>query len=445
MRSGDLGSEEGERGSNGGDEGRCGRGRELDYRNKVMLAPMVRFGYLHHRLLAREYGCDVCYSEEIIDKKVIRSTVERDASSGVVHFRTPSNNVEIEGDVDCFVAWPERERGGCVMQLGTGDPELAVQAGRKVQEYVDGIDVNMGCPKKFSTQMGSGAVLLSHPEVAESILHHLVRAVDVPVTCKVRLLENKTLEQSIDFYKRMERTGIKALTVHCRFPSQKPRHRGNWAVFREIKRHLSIPLIANGDIYTWDDMEKVVADSGCDSVMLARGALQNLSIFKPNKYRHSVGGRLGNVKEWFSAMPAEFLPDHPLHVARRLIDENIKWKAGIANCKYVLGKAMERQHCIWQLLQTFPSHSMEAIVQLWSPENDHRWTGNPPAPGHPHPSSSSSLAAAAAAAAGNASPNDAERLAAKSQRDSGDAGGEVLDAVPDAKRPRRDANVVNSE
>lgn len=347
------------------------------YRSKVVLAPMVRFGYLYHRLMALDYGCDLCYTEEIIDRKLAKSTIVTDAS-GIVRFQVPSGNIGVPDAVDALSLWPSREGKSVVVQLGSADPEFATEAARKVEPYVGAIDVNMGCPKRFSTQMGSGSVLLSKPDVAESILKALVSSVNVPVTCKVRLLENATLEESIGFYQRMERTGISAIAVHCRVPSQKPSQPGNWSVFREIKRNLSIPVIANGDIYTWEDVEKVVTESGVDSVMFARGALQNLSVFKPNLYRRKIGGGLGNVSEWMPQMPSEFLPDHPLDVARCLIRENIRWKGGLANIKYVLGKAMESQHKVWQLMQSFPVRTLDELAQIWSPENYHHWTGNPP-------------------------------------------------------------------
>lgn len=108
----------------------------------------------------------------------------------------------------------EAEKGKVILQLGTADPDLALKAALTLKQDVSAIDVNCGCPKKFSIQGGMGAALLTNPDLLEKILTKLVQHSGMPVTCKIRLLE--TREKTIELVKMIVSTGIKALTVHCR-------------------------------------------------------------------------------------------------------------------------------------------------------------------------------------------------------------------------------------
>lgn len=106
------------------------------------------------------------------------------------------------------------EKGKVILQLGTADADLALEAALTLKQDVAAIDVNCGCPKKFSIQGGMGAALLSNPENLEKILTKLVKFSGMPVTCKIRLLD--TQEKTVELVKMIVSTGVKALTVHCR-------------------------------------------------------------------------------------------------------------------------------------------------------------------------------------------------------------------------------------
>lgn len=165
---------------------------------------------------------------------------------------------------------------------------IAVQAALKVMNDVSAIDLNCGCPKRFSIHDGSGAALLENQDLLMSILKALVEAVGstIPVTCKIRLLPEKdgksTIERTSDLLRKVESTGIKAVGIHCRFAHEKPREPGHWDVFDQLAQSLSIPVIANGDLYTLQDIEKLKSSSGSliSSWMFARGAQWNVSIFR---------------------------------------------------------------------------------------------------------------------------------------------------------------------
>jgi tRNA-dihydrouridine synthase 2 len=144
----------------------------------------------------------------------------------------------------------------------------------------DAIDVNMGCPMKFSTHGGMGSALLKQPEKVKDILSTLVCNIDKPVTCKIRLRDN--MDDTIALVKLIESTGVKALAVHGRYIDQRPEKKAHMDLLPIVKSAVSIPMIANGDVFKYEDIEKVKQITTCSSVLIARGALWNCSVFQPN-------------------------------------------------------------------------------------------------------------------------------------------------------------------
>ncbi|CAG8516052.1 6537_t:CDS:2 [Paraglomus occultum] len=231
---------------------------------------MVRVGTLPMRLLALEFGADLVYSPEIVDKRIIASERRVNKTTGIIEYIDEKNSIN-------FRTHPS-EKCRLIFQIGTSDPELALQAALKVKEDVSGIDVNCGCPKKFSIQGGMGAALLTNPDKLKAILTNLVENCGLPVTCKIRMLE--TTEETIKLCKMIEATGIKALAIHCRTKNERPSNKGHWEIFKPIVENVkSIPVIANGDIFDRPDMQRVKELSAVSSIMIARGAQSNVSIF----------------------------------------------------------------------------------------------------------------------------------------------------------------------
>ncbi|XP_018326859.1 tRNA-dihydrouridine(20) synthase [NAD(P)+]-like isoform X3 [Agrilus planipennis] len=136
---------------------------KLDYRNKIILAPMVRVGTLPMRLLALGYGADIVYTEEIIDWKFLRSLRRINDALGTIDYLDKS-----DGTVVFRTCAKEKDK--VVVQLGTCDPERALKVAKMIENDIAGIDINMGCPKEFSLKGGMGAALLSKPCKAKLIL-----------------------------------------------------------------------------------------------------------------------------------------------------------------------------------------------------------------------------------------------------------------------------------
>ncbi|KAM8891919.1 tRNA-dihydrouridine(20) synthase [NAD(P)+]-like isoform 1-T1 [Spinachia spinachia] len=265
----------------------------LNFSDITALAPMVRVGTLPMRLLALDYGADVVYSEELIDIKMAKCQRVVNDVLQTVDFVAPDERVMFR---TC-----ERETGRVVFQMGTADPERALVVARLVEPLlpmihcwarsiwssrrehdVAAIDVNMGCPKEYSTKGGMGAALLSDPDKIEAILQKLVAGVSIPVTCKIRILPS--LEDTVSLVRRIERTGVSAVAVHGRLKEERPRHPLHLDYIQAAAGAVSIPVIANGGsldlVKTNKDIEDFRRTSGASSVMLARAAMWNASVFR---------------------------------------------------------------------------------------------------------------------------------------------------------------------
>ncbi|XP_045593604.1 tRNA-dihydrouridine(20) synthase [NAD(P)+]-like isoform X2 [Procambarus clarkii] len=245
------------------------------YIGKIIVAPMVRVCTLPFRLLAIDYGTDLVYTEETVDFKMLRSIRRENSELGTVDFIDKS-------DGTVFFRTCERERTKVIFQIGTSDAQRALKVGKMVEPYVAGLDVNMGCPKEFSIKGGMGAALLTQPEKVKSILTTLVQGLSIPVTCKIRLL--KTLPDTINLCKVIEQCGVAAIAIHGRTKEERPNHPNHNDMIREIANVLAIPVIANGgskEIKCHEDIDKFRRETGASSVMIARTAMWNCSILRP--------------------------------------------------------------------------------------------------------------------------------------------------------------------
>lgn len=266
----------------------------IDYTNKVCLAPMVRSGELPIRLLSLKYDCDLVWSPELIDKKLISTTRVENTKLGTIdyiaknnHQQNNSNNKKQSNYESVVFRKHPDESGKLILQLGTSDPDLAVEAAAKVINDVDGIDLNCGCPKSFSTHSGMGAELLKTPDLLCSILHNLVTKIgkpnNKPISCKIRLLPN--YEASYNLVKQIcSTTGISNLTIHCRTPIMRNRQDPIWNYLPKLIpliESYGISVVLNGNFQSRLDLETVQQGLSNDrlSIMIAEAAEANPSVF----------------------------------------------------------------------------------------------------------------------------------------------------------------------
>ncbi|KAF5106504.1 hypothetical protein DV453_003913 [Geotrichum candidum] len=199
---------------------------------------------------------------------------------GCVDFLEPNGKV-------VFRTCPEREKSRLVFQLGTANPDLAVQAAKVVAADVAAIDVNSGCPKHFSIHSGMGAALLRTPDKLVNILTSLVREVGTPfniaISVKIRLLESE--DSTAALVERLVKTGIKNLTLHCRTTPMRPRDpaiRDDGRLERvvQICRDAGVTCLINGDVEQRSpDLADLMSRYDVDGAMIGRGAEANPSCF----------------------------------------------------------------------------------------------------------------------------------------------------------------------
>ena len=232
---------------------------------------MVRIGTFPLRLLAVRYGADIVYNQELIDHKVVRFTRKWNPKLSSIDFVDSTSSKLV------FRTFPDEP---VVFQIGSNNAVRCLKAATLVSNDVLGIDLNMGCPKKFSVHSGMGAALLHQPETVEDIIKTLKRNLrsNLSITAKIRLLEDE--KKSMELCRRLERMEINALGIHARYrPDRSRKTVARIALVKPIAESLNIPCIYNGDIYKYEDIAVARKQSGCTAVMIARGAQWNVSVF----------------------------------------------------------------------------------------------------------------------------------------------------------------------
>ncbi|KGP75565.1 TIM barrel oxidoreductase NifR3 [Desulfosporosinus sp. Tol-M] len=163
-----------------------------------------------------------------------------------------------------------------IIQLFGRDPETMARAALlAIDCSANVIDINMGCPVPKIVKNGEGAALLKDLPRAQAIASAVVQAVNVPVTVKIRLGWNDDEIVAVELAKRLESVGVQMLTVHARTREQFYSGHANWEWIRRVKKEVSIPIIGNGDVFIPEDAGRLIEQTGCDGVMIGRGALGN--------------------------------------------------------------------------------------------------------------------------------------------------------------------------
>lgn len=192
-------------------------------------------------------------------------------SSYAIKFRDPKTQTMID--------WTDEERPVAVQVFG-GDPETVAIGARAMEEAgADVVDINFGCPVPKVAKSGSGAVLLKDLDLAREILIAARSAVSGPLTIKTRAGWEPGDESVLELARTAQVCGIDAITVHGRVAAQGCSGSADWDIIARVKESVSIPVIANGDIRTPEDAARVLKHTGCDGVMIARGALGDPWLF----------------------------------------------------------------------------------------------------------------------------------------------------------------------
>ncbi|KAI8940559.1 hypothetical protein NX059_004236 [Plenodomus lindquistii] len=339
----------------------------VDYRGTVVLAPMVRSGELPSRLLALKYGADLVWGPETIDRAMIGTTRRLNPHTSTLEWsrlptsklKNPTLDPELRESV-IYRIHPELEKGKLIYQMGTANPDLAVQAAKMVAGDVAGIDVNSGCPKPFSTAGGMGAALLKTPDLLCTILTRLVEEVGNPfeigISVKIRILD--TPEETRALVERLVRTGITGLTVHCRTTPMRPRERAirdQLKMVGEICREAGVACVMNGDVTSRAEAIKLMEEFNVDGAMIATEAEKNPSCFRPD----AEGGPHEWKTQWKTVVTE--------YMRFALMVEN-RW----GNTKYLLGQmipgkekayaAMNKSKCYVDVIQALGLEDVDELM-----------------------------------------------------------------------------------
>lgn len=251
---------------------------DIVFFSPIVLAPLAGYTDLPFRQLCREYGAGFCVSEMI-------------SCHGLCYRQRNTLDMLISSPVERPVSF----------QLFGADADLMGEAAAILSSFhPDLIDINMGCPVKKVTKRGAGAALMATPALAEEIIHRVVDAASVPVTVKIRAGVNSSLMNGEEFARMAEAAGAAAVIVHGRTWVQGFTGISDKKIIAQVKRALSIPVIGNGDVQSFTDAETMMAETGCDGVMIGRAALGNPWVFskegRPNNLSGILAGALRHLE-----------------------------------------------------------------------------------------------------------------------------------------------------
>jgi len=226
------------------------------------MAPLEGITDIPFRKIVRKHGCHVICTQMIHAQALLRGKPEKMFEVAALD--------------------PAEQPVG--MQLCGNEAGLIAEAARKAEQMGAAfIDLNMGCPAPNVVSSGSGAALLKDPAKAGSIISETVNAVRVPVTVKIRAGWDDQYRTAPEIGPIVEKEGAKLLTVHARTRAQRFKGAADWSLIKALKDRLSIPVVGNGDVFSFEDARQMVEETGADGVMAARGALGNPWIFSGHK------------------------------------------------------------------------------------------------------------------------------------------------------------------
>lgn len=258
----------------------------------LFLAPMEDVTDMGFRLLCKQFGADMVYTEFVSSDALIRRVNKTEAKMTI----------------------SEQERPVAIQLYGR-EVEAMVEAAKICEEYrPDILDINFGCPVKKVAGKGAGSGMMRTPELMLNITREIVKAVNTPVTVKTRLGWDNNSKIIVELAEQLQDTGIQALTIHGRTRAQMYTGEADWSLIGQIKNNprMHIPIIGNGDVTTPEICKKRFDETGVDAVMIGRGSIGSPWVFEEMKHYLKTG----NVLERKSFT-------YYLDILKNMIQENV--------------------------------------------------------------------------------------------------------------------------
>lgn len=243
---------------------------ELKSCTPLFLAPMAGITDRPFRMICKEMGADVLITEMV-------------STRGLFYDDQKTRKLLEIGDEEHPIG----------VQLFGNDPEFFSHAAKKIRDFnFDFININMGCPTPKIVKNGDGCALMKVPDLAARIIEYTVRASENPVSIKIRKGWDESSVNAVEFARMAEKSGASQVFVHGRTRESFYSGKADWDIIRRVKEAVGIPVIGNGDVFSPQDAKAMLEKTGCDGVMIGRGALGNPWIFREVKYFLKTGRQL---------------------------------------------------------------------------------------------------------------------------------------------------------
>src|SRR3989338_7017172 len=231
-------------------------------KSRLILAPMAAVNCTAFRLLCKEYGAGLVYTQ-MID------------ADGLV--------AEKSKLLDNYVGFSDKEHPIAAQIVGANLDNM-IKAVKILEEYADIIDINLGCPDSNVLGKKAGAYFVKHPNLIKRLVKPIVESTERPVTAKIRTGWDETSINAVEVAKILEECGCKAIAVHARTRKQQYTGKADWEVIKQVKESVSIPIIGNGDVFKPGSAKAMLEQTNCDFVMIGRGTIGNPFIFSRTNY-----------------------------------------------------------------------------------------------------------------------------------------------------------------
>jgi tRNA-dihydrouridine synthase B len=234
----------------------------LKLSGNLFLAPMAGYSNWPMRLLCKSMGASLVFTEMVSANSLV-------FSKGKARMRTER----------FLESRPEEKPLG--VQIFGADPEVMARAAEMVEgQGADIVDINLGCSVRKVLRAGAGAALLKEPEKAAAIFRKVRKAVQVPLSVKMRSGWDEDSVNAPEMARIAEAEGVDAVTIHARTATQRFSHHADWSLIAEVVSAVSIPVIGNGDVKSGRDVERMFSETRCQAVMIGRAARGNPWIFR---------------------------------------------------------------------------------------------------------------------------------------------------------------------